>query len=74
MKVDEWNLKKNIPAKDMGILVAKAKKRERDQGKETVFFHGDSQVAPDRFQHFKRRKTTVMIDTASPTAGRLKYE
>jgi hypothetical protein len=55
----------------MQILVAKAEKRARDDGKATVFLHGGSEVKPEKFEHFKRRKTTQMMEAASPSAGML---
>jgi hypothetical protein len=55
----------------MQILVAKAEKRARDEGKETVFLHGGSEIGPERFDHFKRRKTTQAMEAASPSAGML---
>ncbi|TVY25108.1 hypothetical protein LHYA1_G005969 [Lachnellula hyalina] len=36
-KLKDWGFDKNIPAQDMQILVAKAEKRARDDGKETIF-------------------------------------
>jgi hypothetical protein len=71
MKLKEWRFDKNIPAEDMQILVAKAEKRSRDEGKETLFLHGGVPVTSQRFEHFKRRKSTQAMEAASPTAGML---
>lgn len=68
-KLKEWGFDKNIPAQHMQILVAKAEKRARDDGKETVFLHGGSEVRPERFEHFKKRKTMQLMEAASPSAG-----
>jgi hypothetical protein len=68
-KLKEWNFDKNISSIHMSILVAKAEKRVREDGKETVFFHGLSQIARERVEQFKRRKTTQGIDAVSPSAG-----
>jgi len=68
-KLKEWGFDKHIPAKDMQVLVAKAEKRARDEGKETVFFQGEAEIAPKRFENFKRRKTTHTMEAVSPSAG-----
>lgn len=53
----------------MGIVVAKAEKRAREEGKETIFFHGEAQITPERIEQFKRRKTTQRLEPMSPGAG-----
>ena len=55
----------------MSILTAKAEKRARVEGKETIFFHGSSEITRERLEQFKRRKTTKEIAPVSPTAGML---
>jgi hypothetical protein len=70
MQLKAWNFDKNVSAMDMGIVAAKAEKRAREEGKETIFFHGDSQISSERIEYFKRRKTTKLADAASPSAGR----
>jgi hypothetical protein len=39
----------------MGMLVAKAEKRERDEGKDSMFLDGGSAIVTNRFDRFKRR-------------------
>jgi phosphotransacetylase len=68
-KLKEWRFDKYISASDMDIVVAKAAKRSRDEGKETIFFVGEAQILPDRIEQFKRRKTIKNIETMSPSAG-----
>jgi hypothetical protein len=68
-KLKEWKFDKNISATNMSIVVAKAEKRAREEGKETVFFHGDCQISPERIQQFKRRKTSKIAEAESPAAG-----
>jgi tetratricopeptide (TPR) repeat protein len=70
MQLKTWNFDKNVSATDMGIVAAKAEKRAREEGKETIFFYGESQILPERIEYFKRRKTTKLADAASPSAGR----
>lgn len=69
MKLKEWNFEKYVPASQMRILVAKAKKRAREEHKETVFFNGETQIAPERINLFKKRKFTREVEAASPSAG-----
>jgi hypothetical protein len=68
-KLKEWRFEKNISATDMNIIVAKAEKRVREEGKETVFFHGQSEITQERIEQFKRRKTTKAVDEVLPNVG-----
>lgn len=54
----------------MRILVAKAEKRAREEGKEILFKIG-IQIDPERLELFKRRKATKEADSASPSAETL---
>ncbi|KAF8847978.1 hypothetical protein BDZ45DRAFT_778014 [Acephala macrosclerotiorum] len=56
MKLKEWNFEKNIPAKELGIMVEIAEKRKREEGKETVFLRGGLVVPCEKFESFKKRK------------------
>jgi tetratricopeptide (TPR) repeat protein len=56
----------------MSIVVAKSDKRARDEGKETVFFHGETQITRQRIEQFKRRKTWKAVEPVSPGAGEYK--
>jgi tetratricopeptide (TPR) repeat protein len=56
----------------MSIVVAKSDKRVRDEGKETVFFHGETQITRQRIEQFKRRKTWKAAEPVSPGAGEYK--
>jgi hypothetical protein len=53
----------------MNILLAKAEKRLHEEGKETVFHMGMSQITRERIEQFKRRKVTKEIQAVSPEAG-----
>lgn len=66
---NEWRFEKNVSAKDMQVLVAKAEKRARDEGKETVFWHAGVRIRPERVENFKKRKIVGNGDVASPSAG-----
>lgn len=68
-KLKEWKFDKNISSNDMKIILAKAEKRAREDGKGTEFFHGDTQISPERIAQFKRRKICKSEDVPSPTAG-----
>ncbi|KUJ07828.1 uncharacterized protein LY89DRAFT_789494 [Mollisia scopiformis] len=65
MQIKEWHFDKNLTKNDMAILVAKAQKRARDEGKETIFYHQDQEVSAERLSNFKKRK----VDAASPSAA-----
>jgi hypothetical protein len=69
MKLKEWSFKKYLPSADMSIIVAKAEKRASDEGKETIFFHNETQIAYEKIEHFKRKKNTNAAEAASPSAG-----
>jgi hypothetical protein len=68
-KLKEWKFEKNIAAADMRVLIAKGEKRKRDEGKKTKFFHSGTEIKPERFENFKKRKNTKYMDVASPTVG-----
>lgn len=65
----EWNFDKYLPAAHMNVMIAKAEKRRRDEGKETAFLHGNTEIRPARFDSFKRRKATTIENMPSPSAG-----
>jgi hypothetical protein len=46
MQINNGGLDKYGPAAQLRILVAKAEKREREEGKETLFFNIGSQIDP----------------------------
>jgi hypothetical protein len=69
MKLKDWNFEKYLPAAWMKTIVAKAEKRACDENKATVFFYGESQIAPERIENFKKRKTTKEAKVVSPGAS-----
>jgi uncharacterized protein (DUF427 family) len=69
-KLKEWHFDKNISATDMGTLVAKAEKRLYEEGKETVFYLGMSQITRERLEQFKRRKLTKEAGAVIPGGGK----
>jgi hypothetical protein len=69
----EWGLRKNIPARDMAVVVAKTEKRKHVEGKETIIFVDGRPLGQQRAEHFKKRKSAK--DTvASPSARKLSAE
>ena len=54
----------------MKILVAKAERRAVQENKETVFIHGKIQIAPERIDLFKKRKTFREGPAVSPSEGK----
>ncbi|KAL2060740.1 hypothetical protein VTL71DRAFT_9382 [Oculimacula yallundae] len=69
MKLKEWNFEKYFPATIMSFAVAKTEKRKNDEGKETIFYHGDSLIPSEKIEHFKRRKMSSKARIASPDPG-----
>ncbi|KAI6710695.1 hypothetical protein JHW43_006753 [Diplocarpon mali] len=69
MKLKEWNFEKYFPSAIMSFAVAKREKRKIDEGKETVFYHGDSLIPSEKIEHFKRRKMTNRGRVATPDPG-----
>lgn len=59
MQIKEWNFEKNLSKSDMAILVSKAEKRAREEGKETVFYTRGQKIGAEKFESFKRRKMAV---------------
>ena len=62
---NEWHFEKNFAAKDMQVLLTKAEKRAREEGKQTVFFHAGTLINPERLENFKKRKTVNEGDVSS---------
>lgn len=77
MKLKEWNFEKNLKKSQMDALVAKAAKRSRDEDKDTVFYHGKTEISSKRVQNFKKRRVadiaTVNLDRDLADAGELLY-
>ncbi|KAF8853928.1 hypothetical protein BDZ45DRAFT_748090 [Acephala macrosclerotiorum] len=67
-KLKQWNFEKNLSEKDTKILVAKAEKRAREEGKETEFLHHGVVIPPAKINNFKRRKTMDESGGMSPSA------
>ena len=53
----------------MQIIIAKAENGAREEGKETIFFHGESQITTKRIENLKKRKLTKELEGESPSAG-----
>ena len=59
----------------MQVLLAKADKRAREEGKETVFFHAGAAISPERLENFKKRKIVPVVEEKglSPGAGEFRF-
>ncbi|KAJ5041644.1 uncharacterized protein L3040_005222 [Drepanopeziza brunnea f. sp. 'multigermtubi'] len=66
MKLKEWNFEKYFPSAVMSFAVAKREKRKKEEGKDTIFYHGNSLIPPEKIEHFKRRKMSNKARMASP--------
>ncbi|CZS88445.1 uncharacterized protein RCO7_04370 [Rhynchosporium graminicola] len=76
MKLKEWRFEKNLSKHDMEIIVAKARKRSRDESKNTIFFYGATQIRPERIENFKKRKTAsdkYVVSSRSDTPENVTY-
>jgi hypothetical protein len=51
----------------MKIVVAKAERRLREEGKTTVFFHNGIAMPTEKIENFKRRKLVRETEPASPS-------
>jgi Clr5 domain len=76
-KLKEWGFQKNLPARDMAILVSKREKRLQEDEKETVFYlkcgvDGEVkvEVKVERLENFKKRQITHGDPPVSPNAGK----
>ncbi|PVH83906.1 hypothetical protein DL98DRAFT_569298 [Cadophora sp. DSE1049] len=69
MKLKEWNFEKYFPSAIMSFAVAKTEKRKNEEGKDTIFYHGDSKIPSEKIEHFKRRKMSNKARIASPDPG-----
>jgi hypothetical protein len=70
MKLKSWGYEKYLNSADKKILVAKADKRTREEGKNTAFFHRGSEIQPNKIECFKKRKMTNFVEAVSPSAGK----
>ena len=55
-KLKLWGFEKNVPARDMRLIVAMVEKRKREEGKETRVYFKDRLVEPKKMERFKKRK------------------
>jgi hypothetical protein len=67
--IKEWGFDKHLPSDVMKFVVTKQGKRLREEGKETVFIHGNSVIAEERIENFKKRKATRECGIVSPIPG-----
>ncbi|PMD31386.1 ankyrin, partial [Hyaloscypha variabilis F] len=73
-KLKEWNYEKYLTSNDMNIISAKAKKRKNEDGKETVFYHWDSEISFERIERFRKApKTSGMASPGAETPPNVTY-
>ena len=68
-KLEDWNMKKNLPHQDMMILIAKRDERKLS-GKDTVFLYNGQKLPDARFDRFLKRGFVVDEIPPSPNAGK----
>jgi hypothetical protein len=61
-RLKAWGFEKYLGISDMKFVIDKAEKRAREENKETIFFHGDSEITSERIENFKRRKLEEVIE------------
>lgn len=66
-KMKTWCFEKNVPATELATVLAKAKKRKREEGKETRIFYNGTEIDEKRIARFKRRELGE-VALASPSA------
>jgi len=71
MKLKEWGYEKHLTTGEMKVIVAKAEKRFREEGKDTVFKHNDVVIPSSKLENFKRRKVVRESGPASASAREL---
>lgn len=54
--LDAWKFSKNLRTEEMLFVVAKGEKRAGEEGKETLFLHGGTQITREKIEKFKRRR------------------
>jgi hypothetical protein len=72
--VDEWGFTKNITNREMVKMVQKRKRREDEQGKETIFKRSRNgvdfeEVAPAKLDRFWKRNRLEEVDAVSESSG-----
>ncbi|MCJ1386107.1 hypothetical protein MMC17_009232 [Xylographa soralifera] len=73
--LSQWGISKNIPASQMNILAAKARKRKTLEGKDTHFYVHGRLLEPSKLIRFNGRKsaktrTTLLTGAATPPCVR----
>ncbi|MCJ1293143.1 hypothetical protein MMC34_004696 [Xylographa carneopallida] len=53
-----WGFDKNVPARDMSVIVALVEKRKREDDKDSLVFYKGRFIQTMKMQRFKRRKMT----------------
>lgn len=72
MKLDEWGYQKYLSEQDVTILIAKADRRAKHEGKDTACLLNGLMISDSRFDNFKRRKDARKFEGASPSNRKLK--
>ncbi|MCJ1390011.1 hypothetical protein MMC18_002869 [Xylographa bjoerkii] len=65
----QWGFSKNVPALQMSVLAAKARKRRAVEGKDTHFYVHERLLDPSKLIRFHRRKTAKDEDEDDVAAG-----
>ncbi|PMD29292.1 hypothetical protein L207DRAFT_642457 [Hyaloscypha variabilis F] len=77
IKLKEWKFEKNVPAKEMNFMAAKARKRELEERKDTMFYRNGILVDGSKVEQFKKQKLSVATIDTKPmpaTPQHISYE
>ncbi|MCJ1415456.1 hypothetical protein MMC32_001788 [Xylographa parallela] len=55
-RIKLWGFDKNVPARDMRVIVALVEKRKRDDGKDSLIFYKGRYIKSMKMERYKRRK------------------
>ena len=69
IKLKAWKFEKNVPSKEMSFMAAKARKRELEDGKETVFYRNGVLVDASKVQNKKQKLNMDNLDEITVPGG-----
>lgn len=72
MRMAKWKFAKNLKSSEMSFIVARAKQRADEEGKETVFRIRGLEVSREKIERFTRKKVPQELEAISPRARMFK--
>jgi hypothetical protein len=68
-KLKEWGFEKYVGASNRQFVLEKLISRQKREGKDTLFFHGGTQIPANKIEAFRRRRNSDL--GASSVCGNL---